>query len=37
MDWKHDWLHFETRVGFGVVTLALVVYGATRVIDWLSH
>lgn len=37
MDWKHDWLHFETRVGVGVVALVFMLYGASRVIDWFTH
>jgi hypothetical protein len=37
MHWKYDWFQFEARVGVGIVTLALVFYGASRVIDWFSR
>lgn len=37
MDPKRDWLHFETRVAFGIVALVAVVYGISRIASWLTN
>lgn len=37
MNWKHDWMRVEAAVGAGAVALILVVYGASRVMDWFSR